>query len=112
MTKTKYPAPKHLRRSTKEWFASVVEQYELDEHHVKMLTRCAEAWDRGEEAREALAKHGLVFLDRFDSPRSRPEIAIERDARTGFFRGLRDLDLDCGTPSEPKRPPSLASNRR
>ena len=57
-------APKHLRTSTRKWFASVVEAFELDEHHIKLLTKACEAHDRGEQAREALAKDGLTYPTR------------------------------------------------
>lgn len=40
--------PSHLRPSTKSWFENVIEVYELDEHHIKLLTRCCECLDRGE----------------------------------------------------------------
>jgi hypothetical protein len=47
--------PKHLQPATRQWFASVVEDYELEPHHVRLLTLAAEAWDRGVQAREAIA---------------------------------------------------------
>jgi hypothetical protein len=67
---------------------------------------------RAEQARAMLDEHGLTFNDRFDAPHARPEIAIERDARTGFARLIRELDLDCDTPAELRRAPGLRSNRR
>ena len=55
----------------------------------------------------------MTFIDRFGSPRTRPEVAIERDARLAFARLVRELDLDCEPPaSSGSRPPSLISNRR
>ncbi|MDH5328264.1 MAG: P27 family phage terminase small subunit [Gammaproteobacteria bacterium] len=104
--------PKHLRSGTKKWFRSVQENYILEEHHHKLLTLAAEAWDRCQEAREAIETHGLTYQDRFDAPKSRPEVAIERDSRIAFARLIRELDLDCGTPEELDRPPALRSNRR
>src|SRR5262245_14628243 len=86
--------PKHLRPATKRWWASVMLDYSLDPHHLKLLLRAAEAFDRGEEAREAIARHGLVYTDRFGAPRARPEVAVERDSRIGFARLLRELGLD------------------
>lgn len=103
-------APKHLRLPTRKWWASVVAEYQLEDHHIRLLTLAAEAWDRSQEAREALERHGLTFVDRFDTPRARPEVAIERDSRIAFARLLRELDLDCETPAE-VRPPALKSNR-
>jgi hypothetical protein len=87
----------------------VVDAFELDEHHVKLLVKCCEAHDRGEQAREILAVEGLTFADRFGQPRARPELAIERDSRTGFPRMLREIGLDI-TPPADSRPPSLKAN--
>ena len=104
-------APAHLREPTRAWWESVVVGFVLEEHHVRLLTLAAEAWDRCEQAREALAEHGLTFDDRFGQPRARPEVAIERDARTGFARILRELALDVSGPSEAyTRPPAYAGN--
>src|SRR5262245_64650163 len=100
-------APAHLRPATREWFDSVVADYELENHHLRLLTLAAEAWDRCEEAREAIAEHGTVFTDRFGAPRARPEIAIERDSRIAFARLVRELSLDVETPSDASRPPAL-----
>src|SRR3954468_388421 len=101
--------PKHLRADTAEWFAAVIKDYELDSHHVRLLTKACEAWDRSEEAREAIAKNGLTYLDRFDAPRARPECAIERDSRLAFARLIRELGLDVA-PSSDSRPPTLRGN--
>ena len=95
-------APKHLKPATRRWFESVCEQYELEQHHHRLLTLAAEAWDRGQEAREALAREGITYDDRFKVPRARPEVAIERDARLGFARLLRELALDESPPPDPR----------
>ena len=108
---SKKKAPEHLRAPTKKWWRSVVADYELEPHHVRLLTLAAEAWDRGQQAREALAKCGLTFVDRFDQPRSRPEVMIERDSRISFARLLRELDLDVEAPPETPRAPNLKSLR-
>ena len=106
------PAPSHLAASTKMWWQVVVEDYELEGHHLRLLQLAGEAWDRCEQARDALAEHGLTFNDRFGAPHARPEVAIERDSRTAFARILRELDLDVEPPAERSRPPGLRSNRR
>ncbi len=64
-----------------------------------------------QQARVALAEHGLTFTDASGSPKTRPEVAIERDSRIAFARLIRELDLDVDTPAE-VRPPALRSNRR
>jgi P27 family predicted phage terminase small subunit len=102
-------APRHLRAETKAWWREVVSGFELESHHLHLLRLAAEAWDRGQEAREILAKEGLTYEDRFGQPRSRPEVAIERDARISFARLLRELALDVDPPKETRLPRLLGS---
>ena len=52
--------PKHFKKQTKEWFQSVIDQYELEEHHTRILTLACEAWERSQEARITLNKLGMV----------------------------------------------------
>jgi phage terminase small subunit len=106
--------PAHLRRNTAKWFKSVVDEYDLDPHHIRLLTLAAEAWDRGQQAREIIEVEGLTFTDRFDSPKPRPEVAIERDSRIGFARLIRELALDgVDAPDAPRSPrTSDYGNRR
>ena len=99
--------PVHLRPDTAAWWASVAGDYALEAHHLRILTLAAEAWDRGVEAREAIARHGCVYVDRFAQPRARPEVAIERDSRIAFARLVRELVLDVDSPDESGRPPRI-----
>lgn len=99
-----FPAPDHLKPETKQWFQDVISEFELEPHHVRILTLAAEAWDRTQEARAALATNGITYTDRFGAPRCRPEVAVERDSRIAFTRCVRELGLDLPTPTE-SRPP-------
>ena len=101
-------APPHLRPETAEWWAEVNREFDLEHHHRRLLRLACEAWDRGQEAREALAEHGSVYVDRFGQPRARPEVAIERDSRVSFARMLRELALDVEGPTEDGRPPRIS----
>src|SRR5689334_16685248 len=92
--------PAHLSESTVAWWRAVVRDYDLEPHHLRLLQAACEAWDRYQQARMALAEHGLTFTDEKGMVRARPEAAIERDARTAFARLLRELDLDVEPPSE------------
>ena len=103
--------PRHLSREVKKWFAQVVENYELEPHHLRLLALAAESWDRTCQARAIIDELGLTYLDRFDSPKARPEVAIERDSRTAFVRIIRELDLDVDPPAQASRPPALRSVR-
>jgi phage terminase small subunit len=110
MTKsTALKAPAHLKPPTADWWRRVMTDWTLEEHHVRLLTLAAESWDRGQQAREALATNGLTFLDRFKQPHARPEIAIERDSRIAFARLVRELGLDVEEPST-SQPPTIRGN--
>ena len=110
MTQTEQDnAPKHLEPETRQWWESVLAEYLLDDHHVRLLTLAAEAWDRGTQARKAIVTHGTTFNDRSGQPRARPEIAIERDCRIAFARLLRELALDVESPEA--RPPRTQSRK-
>jgi P27 family predicted phage terminase small subunit len=102
--------PTHLRATTSQWWAQVVAEYDLEPHHIRLLSKASEAFDRSEQAREALLKHGLTYDDRFGSPHARPEVAIERDSRIAFARLIRELGLDVAPPSD-SRPNALPANR-
>lgn len=103
--------PAHLSASSRAWFAQIISDYELESQHVRLLTLCCEAADRATLAREALAKHGLTYLDRFGAPHARPEVAFARDATIAVARLCRELDLDADAIAIPTRSPALNSNR-
>lgn len=105
--------PKHLSPESSAWWSEVLRDYALESHHLRLLQAACESWDRMQQARQALADHGgLTFTDERGAIRSHPCVAHERDARISFARLVRELDLDCGSPSETPRPPSILSNRR
>jgi phage terminase small subunit len=110
--KNELKPPNYLRIPTKKWWKSVVCKWLLEDHHIRLLTLAAGAWDRAEQARELLAKYGLTFEDpKLKRPVARPEVAIERDSRLAFARLLRELDLDIEAPAAGSRPPALRSIR-
>ena len=96
-------APPHLRKATRAWWRHVAADYELQEHHERLLTLAGEAWDRSQEAREALERDGTFFHDRFGTPKAHPAVAVERDSRLAFARLIRELRLD-DEPSPDSRP--------
>ncbi len=104
--KTTRQAPSHLSKPCRDWWREVVTEFELDSQHERILTLACEAWDRGVQAREILANEGLTYLDRFNQPRARPEVAIERDSRIAFARLVRELGLDYFEPDD-SRPPRV-----
>ncbi|MBN2292345.1 MAG: P27 family phage terminase small subunit [Pirellulales bacterium] len=102
----KQKAPTHLRPETAAWWLSVIDEYSLEPHHVRLLTLAAESFDRCVEARELIAKEGMTYRDRFNQPRQHPACAVERDSKTSFVRILRELGLDVCEP-EPQKPPTI-----
>jgi P27 family predicted phage terminase small subunit len=111
MPKRAYKAPDHLRPDTGNWWVAVHEDYDLEPHHVRLLTLAAEAWDRTQQAREAIAVEGLTIRTGDGGLKAHPAVAIERDSRLAFARIVRELDLDFEGGAE-RRPPALRSNRR
>ncbi|MDU0343703.1 hypothetical protein [Bosea rubneri] len=100
-----FRVPKHLRKPTKSWVKSVLSDFDLEEHHFKLLISAAESWDRITAAREIIDAQGMTYQDRFDQPKARPEIAIERDNKVVFARLLRELSLDgVDAPEAPRAP--------
>ena len=92
-TETVYIPPEHLRPATAVFWLQSCEFFGLEPDESRILTQACSAWDRAELAREALAEFGMTYIDRFGQPRSRPEIAIERDCRLAFLRCIRALNL-------------------
>jgi len=101
--------PKHLSREAAEWWRTVLREFALEPHHLRLLRLASEAWDQAQAARVALVKHGTVYVDRFGQPRARPEVAIERDARLAFARLVREMGFDA--PSPDSRPPRRGGQR-
>jgi P27 family predicted phage terminase small subunit len=111
VTKAKQPpaAPRHLSATTRKWWRSVVSRWDLEDHHVRLLTLAAEAWDRGEQARDLVAREGLTVPTRDGGAKLHPAVRVETDCRLGFARLIRELDLDLDPPAEARRPPTLRS---
>ena len=80
----------------------VIADFELEPHNFRVLVKTGEAWDRSEQAREAIAAEGLTVVDRYGTPKAHPCVSIERDSRTAFVRGLRELALDVDAPDAPR----------
>ena len=103
----------HLRPATQEWVKDCRRDFEFEQHHDHLLVMAGEIWDRRQQAMDAIAVHGLTYIDNYGVPRPRPEISIEQRCWTAFARILRELDLDTEGPKESSaRPPLLRSNRR
>lgn len=77
------PAPPgHLSKKMKEFWRTVFYINNPQPHEVLLLVKACEAHDRAEQARRVLKKEGLVYLDRFEKPKARPEVGIELTSKT------------------------------
>ena len=90
----------NLQPETKKWLEDLIDTYELEEADLMMLLVAAETYDRYRQVKSILEKEGLTYLDRFGAPKSRPEVAIERDCRLNFSRLLREAGLNVEAPKE------------
>jgi phage terminase small subunit len=103
--------PKDLLPESAAWWRSVVETYELEPHHLRLLLLACRTWDQGEAARKALRKNGTVYVDRHGVRRSAPEFVIQKNCAITFARLLRELRLDSA-PDEADRVPRNAIQQK
>ncbi len=85
--------PEHLSKQTQEFWVWALYEYQINRDELHLLLMACEAMDRCIQARKRLAKQGLTYNDRFGQPKSRPEVAIERDSRLAFARLVKQLGL-------------------
>ncbi len=108
-TKTTHTAPTHLSDKAKSFYRETVEGFDLEPHHVKLLTLACEALDESDSCRAAITAGGLMLADRFGKPIPHPLLAPGQAARNQFERLLRALGLDLDAPTEPHRQPRRGS---
>jgi phage terminase small subunit len=96
--------PADLSDQTKRWWIEIVRANDIKPHQFRTLLVAAQAWDRAEQARQTLSKHGLSFEDDRGMIRARPEVAIERDSAIRYLRAMRELGLDKPEPPDRNGP--------
>lgn len=99
-------APAHLSREAQRFYRQIRKDFDLGDQPeaLAILQVAGESWDRLQAARAALDANGTTYTDRFGAPRTRPEVAIERDARVAFLRALRELGLGVEDADGPRPP--------
>ena len=97
-------APSELKAPGKRFFRKVLGEYELTDHHdLQRLAEACKCLDEIHEAEQVIAIEGRFIEDRFGQVREHPACKSIRDARTLFFRAVRELALDVEVPES--RPP-------
>jgi phage terminase small subunit len=94
-------SPAHLEPKTRAWWRSVVRDWDLEAHERMLLTAAAECWDRIMQARQVVDELGMTYLDRFDQPKQRPEVSIERLEKIAFLKIMKQLNLEDLEPPKP-----------
>ena len=107
----KTDVPKHLSKDSADFFRKTVLAYDLDDHHLLLLTKAMEAQDLAEKCRKVLDTEGLTYTDRFGAPRARPEAKILNDSRNAVKNIFRELGFDLADDNS-SRPPLLAGRYR
>jgi phage terminase small subunit len=111
LKKSSIKAPAWLRPETKKWFLSVLDDYDLEESDIKLLTLASEAFDRATLARETIAEQGFYFTDRWGAPRKHPAVSVLEASTIAFARLVRELSIGDSEPPSESRVPALRSNR-
>ena len=97
-------APQHLSKAATTLYAAVLTSYALEPHHVAVLVKALEAFDRAEAARAVIERDGILTTSRLGEVKASPAIAIERDSRAAFLSALKQLGLDIeGSPAPSTR---------
>lgn len=99
--------PSHLSKLSKKFYKRVISDYDLENHHLKILLLACECLDRINEAKEVIDKDGIIYYDSRGNPREHPAIKIESNNKVIFARLMRELCLDIEPPKEVGRPPRL-----
>ena len=96
----------HLSKSSRKFFLKIMNQFELEDHHLEILSKACECIDRINEARLRIDKDGPYFKDRFSQLKPHPALKTEEQNKVIFARLIRELGLDVepGT-GEVGRPP-------
>lgn len=100
-----------MRREIKQWVETVRADYILERHHELLLEQAAACLDRAADARELIARDGVMLETNRGTLRSHPMIAVERDMMLMFSKLLAQLKLD-GDARETTPLPGARSHKR
>lgn len=87
--------PRHLKSAGRRLWLGIVGEYHVrDAAGLTLVLAAAECRDRLDEAQRAIRELGAITKDRYGNPRQNPACLLERDARSGLFQALKQLNLD------------------
>jgi P27 family predicted phage terminase small subunit len=95
MDAKKIPAPETLSDEARSWWNKITSEYQIeDQGGLLILQTALEAFDRMRDAQKTLSAEGLIVQDRFMQQKAHPLCTVERDSRSQFMMGLKQLNLD------------------
>jgi len=96
--------PSQFRGEIKKFYRDVVEMYDLEPHHIRLLKLCCEALQRAETAQAVLDAQGLTY-EGPSGPRLRPEVKAKEQAERNAMAMIKQLGFDVEPPGAIGRPP-------
>jgi P27 family predicted phage terminase small subunit len=87
------PPPDHLGEPEKQIWADVIADWKGTRVSFAVLASALEAHMLARECREAIAAEGLTTIGRDGQPKAHPLCSVERDARAGFQRAIKQLGI-------------------
>ena len=95
------PPPAHLSNDSAALWREVTSLYQFGPEGYPILEHALEARDRARDAREEIARVGVLFVNRDSGvAHANPLLRVERDSWTAFRLAWKQLDLDISPPEE------------
>ena len=104
--------PAGLSGHAAAFWQSVTTNFELEDHHLRILECACGALDRAAAAGTLIDAEGLVTHDRWGQAKVHPAVLVERDNRALFAKLLRELGLDRELPDERRSHPLMGRGSR
>jgi P27 family predicted phage terminase small subunit len=100
-------APSTLSKEAQRIWKLILTSYELDDEAGMLLLKSTlEAYDRAQAAKDVIDREGMQIIDRFQQVKPHPLLTTERDARSQFMAGMKQLNFDLEPLRDgPGRPP-------
>jgi len=105
-------SPQFLGKKSKEFYKKVINAYQLEDHHIKILLLACECLDQIEIARLRIEKEGSYFISRFREPKTHPALKEFKDNKLIFAKLIKQLNLDYEVTDEVGRPGSYSLKKR
>lgn len=98
MRKSKPKPPKTLSIEGKKLCQRIFDESDMDSPAISLLNLLVQSFDRMNEAREHIAKHGIVLAEKTANGdtkyRANPACGIERDSKAAMMRAWKLLGYD------------------